>query len=130
MKLELYKPSTSPGAFGSRNPVDPKRCACGVYTKERFARWCQCGGPAKYDAEIDGQQVKVCHTHRPDVITAREAAKDARAAKERLAWRRRLDRPGDYKDALRQIEAGHNDPRALAREVLMKWNDLKTGETT
>ena len=125
MSLEIYKPHKGYSGYASSAPADPKRCAVGVTTGERWSRYCQCGGPAKYDAEIEGQKVKVCHTHRPDVVAKREAKKNDRYEKENLAWKRKLERPVDYMKALRAIAAGHNDPRTLAAEALAKWDDAE-----
>lgn len=125
MTLTLYKPHKGYSGYASSNPIDPKRCAVQIVTNERWSRSCQCSGPAKYDAEIEGKKVKVCHTHRPDVVAARKARQQERYERENMAWKRKLERPVDYMKALRAIAAGHNDPRSLAAEVLAKWSDAE-----
>jgi hypothetical protein len=102
-KLQIYKQSGrfTPGV--GVNPPDPKRCACGVWSREgSWSSYAQCSRPAKFDAVIEGQEVKVCATHRPDVAAAREAAKQARYDKERIAFQRQHQRPCDYLAALQK----------------------------
>jgi hypothetical protein len=81
------------------------------------------GSPCSRAAKRDGY----CTIHHPDTVTARRAKASAEAkarwdAKQAIE-RRKWDRPKEYRDALRAIAAGHNDPRALAQEMLAKWND-------
>lgn len=69
-----------------------------------------------------------CGTHAPAAVARRKAAKDAKAkarmdrweAGQRLAERSALIKAAGKAaiEALRQIADGHNDPRALAAEVL------------
>lgn len=125
-RLSLYKPGTPDQIYMSRNPVDPTRCACEVNRGQGgWTFYAQCSGPAKYERVIDGQTVKVCHTHRPEVVQAREAKKDAREKAATEKWRRSLYLPGDYRAALQKIADGDNDPRQTARDALDKWGDYK-----
>ena len=118
----LYRPSS--GIGNSARHRDPEQCAMGVWSSERWSRYSQCSRRGKHDAVIDGEAVKVCGTHRPEAKAAREAASKAKDAAERERSRYRWQRPQEYVHALRAISAGHNDPRALAAEVLAKWSDL------
>lgn len=123
--MELYKPSTGSIPGVSRNPPRSERCAVGVWRRMGMASdYGQCAGPAKYDAEIEGRRVKVCATHRPEAKAAREAKAAERNLAYQAAQARKFKRPFEYVTALRLIANGHNDPRALATEVLAKWGDL------
>ena len=124
--MDIYKPYTGVGSGQSRNPLDPKRCHVGVWSRERWSTYAQCSRKGAYDAVIDGKPVKVCAIHRPDAVAEREAAKQARYDAEQRKWARQHKRPTEYRDALRSIANGHNDPRSLAREALEKWSDLGT----
>jgi hypothetical protein len=125
MSLELYKPSSG-GFTDSKRPLDPTRCACGVTSYiGRWPRYGQCANRGKYERVIGGQTVKVCHTHRPEVVQSRKAKADARYEAQTNKWKRQTHRPGDYRDALQRIADGDNDPRQTARDVLDKWGDYK-----
>lgn len=124
--MELYRPSAGNIPGVSSNPRRPERCAVGVWrTMGMASNYGQCAGPAKYDAVIDGCEVKVCAAHRPEAKAAREAKARERDEAFRIAQNRKFVRPGEYLVALRLIANGHNDPRALATEVLTKWGDLE-----
>ena len=105
-----YKPR-----FG--NVVDPKRCKASVSHSVWHSTQCS------RKPHADGW----CKQHHPDTEAAKHDEREARWAEERardaLRYARNHDRPAEYKEALRQIAAGHNDARALAAEVLAKWND-------
>jgi hypothetical protein len=122
--LEIYKQSTRFAPGIGQHPPDPKRCACGVWSKGRWATYTQCSRAPKFDAVIDGVAVKVCAIHRPEKAAEREAAARAREDERARKWARQYSRPAEYRDALQEIAAGHNDARALAQEVLGKWGDL------
>lgn len=125
MTLKLYAPGKPDQIYMSHNPVMPDRCAVEVNRpRGAWSFWAQCSGPAKFERVIGGQTVKVCNTHRPEVVQARNAAKNERGEAKMREWRRGIYRPAEYRDALRAIAAGDNDPRATAREALAKWDDL------
>jgi hypothetical protein len=131
---------TPGGVSGGFSPIinwyTPKngqpQCWCGVSTYDRITRFYQCTNVGKTKL-ADGSTW--CGSHTPAAFKRRA---DAQAERDRVsrekwdaktrAWRENQRRdqsfPG-FLDALRQIEAGHNDPRALAREVLAKYD----GET-
>lgn len=72
-----------------------------------------------------------CHVHEPAAVKKRgdkqaeawaaEQARIAASIKRDRERRRQVEAFPRLLDALRQIERGHNDPRALAREVLADW---------
>lgn len=65
---------------------------------------------------------KYCSTHLPENVNARREASDRRNA-EQAALKKKRDMSwhgAPFIEALRKIQAGHNDPRALAGEVLEK----------
>lgn len=69
-----------------------------------------------------------CNIHSPEGDAKRQAAKDERDRQERMKWAARAARHEEAAaqraladralEAIRQIAAGHNDPRSLAEEVL------------
>lgn len=72
-----------------------------------------------------------CHVHEPAGVEKREAAARAARDADHARLRARIDADQERRrraeafprllETLRQIERGHNDPRALAREVLKDW---------
>jgi hypothetical protein len=105
--------------FGRMSPaIDPERCRAEVY--ESVSRnFSQCA--RKRAVEEEG--VGYCRQHSPAAERARAEASRARYEAERRLRERWSLRPAEYRDALRQIAAGHNDPRALAAAALEKWDD-------
>lgn len=89
---------------------------------------CRCGNKPKVTL-ADGSLW--CGIHEPAAVRRRAEKSAAREAAERAKWsarwsaeRERAKRAEAFPrllEALRQIERGHNDPRALAREVLADW---------
>ncbi len=74
---------------------------------------------------VDGKDVGFCKQHDPEAVKARHCARAKEWERERAEARAREQRRADTakasaaaKVALEQIAAGHNDPRALAAEVL------------
>jgi hypothetical protein len=106
------------------------RCWCVVSADERgWTRFYQCTNVGKTKL-ADGSTW--CGSHTPAAFKRRADAQAERDRERREKWdakhrawpeRQRRDQsfPG-FLDALRQIEAGHNGPRALAREVLAKYD--------
>lgn len=79
-----------------------------------------CGSIATRDLDANGRPTR-CGTHCADAKAKRQAASNARW----LAYKAKADRAeairaatAALEPALRQIANGHNDPRALAQEVL------------
>ncbi len=109
------------------------QCWCGTTSYSgSWPSYSQCSNVGKTKL-ADGSTW--CGSHTPDAFKRRAAAQAERDRASREKWdakhrawkenqRRDQSFPG-LLDALRQIEAGHNDPRALAREVLAKYD----GET-
>jgi len=60
---------------------------------------------------------KWCKQHDPVAVAARETASQAKWDKEWERRKKELDGP-QYYAVLKQIAAGHNDPRRLAKEAL------------
>lgn len=99
--------------------VDMARCRAQVY--EPVSRnFGQCA--RKKAVEVDG--VGYCNQHSPSAQKRRNEARLEREAAEQRQRDRRFKRPIDYRDALREIAAGHNDPRSVARDALERWGDL------
>lgn len=68
-----------------------------------------------------------CSQHDPVKVKARADANAAKYKANRAIESAERDlkyvRPIEYRDVLRQIADGHNDPRTVAREILVKWGD-------
>lgn len=95
------------------------RCQQTVTVGGRMTTWHQC-----FRRAVVGEY---CKTHDPAAVKARRAAAQARwnaqFNRDRVQWH------GDtFLDALRKIAAGHNDPRALAQEVIEKFEAGAKGE--
>lgn len=99
---------------------DKPRCTEGVWgSGDRWSKY-QCSHAAKHDPDKNGMPTK-CGIHS----AAAKANRDAKREQSMQAWRDQRTRDyaiGEAKEkiipALRQIAAGHNDPRGLATEVL------------
>lgn len=109
------------GAFGGNASLADNqgrpRCRASVHRSDGWG-FAQCGKVGKHQ---DAAGIWWCSTHEPERRKVREAETVARqkAAYERDSqsfWYGHLG--VKYRDALRQIAAGHNDPCSLAREVL------------
>ena len=79
-----------------------------------------CGHPPKYDPDANGRLTK-CGHHSAAAKKRKADKRDARIA----GWHAKWDRDraihearDKVEPALRQIAAGHNDPRGLATEVI------------
>ena len=95
--------------------------------KERRGR--RCTTAAKYDPDATGKLTK-CGTHCAAAKEKRNAKFQAAMAERRAKWdrdRQIHDAKANLIPALRQIAAGHNDPRDLAIEVLAAL-DAASGE--
>lgn len=105
--------------FGTLSPaIDTERCR--VETYEGISRnFTQCA--RRKTVEVDG--IGYCKQHSPGEVAKRRQAQQDKYEAERQISERRYVRPNEYRDALREIAAGHNDPRALAEAVLAKWGD-------
>lgn len=75
----------------------------------------QCSKPCGY-----GPEKAYCKVHDPEAVKARRdkatAEYKAQLAIDRVKWA-----GPKFLEALRQIAAGHNDPRALAEEVIKEF---------
>ncbi len=123
------------GSFGRAFTPDLTRCRANVADGGRSFSSHQCEKVAKvfrdvivYGEEEKGvQSIGFCTIHDPvKVAEKRKAAQerwDREAERHKQAHARNKDRPAEYVEVLREIAAGHNDPRALAAEVLAKWSD-------
>jgi hypothetical protein len=110
----------SPNPNLAQAKPDPALCAASVY---RPPSWFSCQCSRKGVLEYGGH--RWCKLHHPPAELAKREAKHAKWAAER---KRQDDlwTLGKQKDAaleaIKQIAAGHNDPRALAQEVLAMTN--------
>lgn len=101
------------GSIGGKGlPEDKTRCMEQVCSYDtRWPRWYQCQRKRTHG--------DFCKQHSLEAVAARKKAADDKYAKERsrdrLGWA-----AASLAHALREIMNGHNDPRALAREVLKK----------
>ncbi len=66
-----------------------------------------------------------CKQHDPIAIKAKIAASDAKWRAEQDAKARQAEFANDCKAAIREIAAGHNDPRALAQSIIDKLEGAK-----
>lgn len=108
-----YEPLDWQKGLGYR--VDPNRCAASVH--DSFgAGFAQCSKKKKGGSDW-------CGVHSPEAVERRKQQSDERYKKQREEADRKYARPAEYRDALRQIADGHNDPRSLAAEILKKWGD-------
>jgi hypothetical protein len=115
--VSLYAPDTA--GIGGRAPVDMERCREEVYLREGWGRFAQCA--RKKAVEVGG--IGYCKQHSPEALEKRKEQSRARMARDLEQIERQHRRPYEYMETLQQIDAGHNDPRALAAAVLEKWGD-------
>lgn len=135
MSEEIRKVSIRTSSRVGVYKPDLTLCRANVHESGRSMGSYQCQKKAKVfrDVIVQGQEaagvqsVGFCTTHDPVKVEEREAARRAQWVAERDARNakaaRKQERPEDYAEALRSIAAGHNDPRAVAAEVLSKWGD-------
>ena len=69
-----------------------------------------------------GPEGAYCKQHDPAKVEARRAKSD-RAYSDRINKLQVQWHGPRFLKALREIEAGHNDPRALAREVIASYEE-------
>lgn len=123
------------GYFGRAFTPDLARCRASVPDGGRSVMFHQCAKKAAVyrDVVVDQEEAKgvqnigFCAVHDPVKVAEKRAAQDAAYRAETAAREardaRKFARPKEYVEVLRAIAAGHNDPRAAAREVLEKWGD-------
>jgi hypothetical protein len=115
--IDLYVPRDRFGQSGGK--IDLTRCRAQTY--ESVSRnFSQCS--RKKVVEVDG--FGYCKQHSPEAEAKRNEARREREAADRRRSDYQYKRPLEYRDALRLIADGHNDPRAVAAEALAKWGDL------
>ena len=103
-------------------------CCARVYSRGFMdMRGHACGVGARH--EVDGKWY--CKTHSPEILKEkRDKVMDAyrdkqeRRDAERDLHSRRLTRNERALEIVRQIAAGHNDPRQLALSLLEEYGDL------
>lgn len=94
---------------------DRPRCIAWVYAP-RMVRSTQC----QRRATVDG---KWCRQHSPSTTAAREKERRARGDQKWAEERYRFHGKSFFR-VLQEIAAGHNDPRALAKQTI---NDFEKG---
>lgn len=98
------------------NPPRPARCVVEVYPKTGFPVVPhQCGNNRGF-----GPEGAYCKQHDPAAVAAREAQSEARYNAKTNEERKKWWGPR-FLAALEAIEAGHNDPRTLATELLTEF---------
>ena len=121
--------SRYPETYGTwaGNPTGRKpdydRCCTEVWDKRGF-RSSQCSNP-----RLVGPGKSYCKVHDPEAKAQRQA-KSEQVYRDRL-WEDAMSTAGPMVAVLKQIEAGHNDPRGLASDCLAKLRELhwwKPGE--
>ena len=100
------------------------QCRASVYDRT-IRRSYQCQKKPAVIRCVDGQDVGFCKQHDPEAVKARHTARAKEWERERAEARAKEQRRADTakanaaaKEALERIAAGHNDPRALAAEIL------------
>lgn len=110
------------------------RCRASVYDNG-IRRSYQCQRKPAVIRCVDGKEIGFCKQHDPEAVKARHTARAKEWERERAEARAKEQRRADTakanaaaKAALEQIAAGHNDPRALAAEILALFpaDDLPT----
>ncbi len=106
-----------PKGYGIRSEGRPDyaRCAESIHGVGRWPSFHQCNRKNGH-----GPHGAWCKQHDP---VARKAKQDARNAKWRAEYddeHRKATFAEDCKAAIRQIAAGHNDPRGLAQSIIDK----------
>jgi hypothetical protein len=122
MPVHDYSPRSG-GITDAKRAVDPNRCKAAVTTYlGRWPTYKQCSHKPKANG--------YCGTHDPVKVAAREQASDEAGMKRfnNEVFKSVYGSAGArMAKALEEIGAGHNDPRALAREVLeaAQWEKYK-----
>lgn len=96
------------------NAYDPKRCAYEIWDNHLTHQCSRKNG--------HGPDELYCKQHDPAAIAARDAARKERHDKEWNERRKEIYGKTFY-NALKQIADGHNDARALAKDVLEKFHN-------
>lgn len=96
-------------------PPDYSRCCETVSNRERFIRFYQCKKSRGF-----GPDKAYCKQHDPAAREKKREEADAKFAKKTRGWRLEGFAPR-FLDVLNQIAAGHNDPRAIAKEVIAEF---------
>ncbi len=136
----LYTPRWIPKGAPSFEPK-PGQCRAAVHEGGRGAGFYQCSRRAKVTRTVvtrnsETVDVEYCSTHDPVFIKAKaekwRADYDAKRAREQ-AHHAELKRQKSLADAaiaaIKQIAAGHNDPRTLALELLAEHGPTLTPST-
>jgi glycine/D-amino acid oxidase-like deaminating enzyme len=125
----------TPEAWAAKNgsKPNPDNCRASCSDNGRIIHFWQCTRKPKVFRELDHPKgtFGFCGQHDPVAVARRQAARDkkwsVKLEAQQASWQRDIDIE-DAKErcvaALRDIEAGHNDPRALARETLAQLDAL------
>ena len=114
--LAQYKKAYGSWAGNNKgHPPDFERCAEEISSDRYSMMYHQCSRKNGH-----GPHGAWCKQHDPDAVKKR---RDAQYQKWRAEWAerdRKAQFAADCKDAIRQIAAGHNDPRGLAQSIIDK----------
>jgi hypothetical protein len=135
MRRDVHTAFIYTGSAGERREGDPERCRAGICVGGRMVgSFYQCKNKPVVFREIDHPRglYGFCRTHDPVAVRHRQWKRDQEIGERCAAQQADFQLANDIEDAkdrcvdaLRQIEAGHNDPRALAREILGQLDCLK-----
>lgn len=103
---------------------DYDRCCARVYDDKARARY-QCKRKNGH-----GERGAYCATHDPEKIRAKSNARSSAYEAKWAIERRQSAFVAACQQAIRDIAAGHNDPRGLAQSILDQLNSTPTKETT
>lgn len=112
----LHKERYGRIGLGPGTPADPALCCEEVSDRQSWISYSQCARKRGY-----GPEGAYCKQHDPDAVKAKKAARDAKWEAEWAEKQRKHEAASlapKMKAALIAIRDGHNDPAALAAEVL------------
>lgn len=100
------------------NRPDYTKCAEAVYTGDVWSGSRQCSRKNGH-----GPHGAWCKRHNPEAVRARREAQTAKWDAERAARNRKTKFQNDCITAVRNIAAGHNDPRGLCQSIIDEANN-------
>jgi hypothetical protein len=105
---------------GNREGTKPDYTRCCEEVGDTSTRWPsyhQCSRKRGF-----GPDQAYCRQHDPAAVEERRKAAEERSNQDYNRWWLGVSSPR-FRDALKQIAEGHNDPRGLAQEVLAAYEE-------